>query len=84
MSCSSGCPTQDHATFGECLRSKNLQVADVTAHKFNQARTREIKEYVDARREGMQPKTIFKRDVDAARKITAKTGVPFRADAGVN
>lgn len=82
MACSSGCPTQDHATYGECLRSKSLQVADVTAHAFHQKRNHEINEYIDARREGMQPKTFFKRDVDAARAITKATGVPYRADTG--
>lgn len=25
--CTSGCPTQDHATWGECVRSKGLRVA---------------------------------------------------------
>jgi hypothetical protein len=27
MSCSSGCLTQDHKTYGECLRAKNTRVA---------------------------------------------------------
>ena len=26
MACSSSCPTQDHETFGQCLRAKNLQI----------------------------------------------------------
>lgn len=78
--CSSGCPTQDHQSYGECLRSKSLQVADPTARKFRQHRDSEIREYIDARHEGMQPLTIFKRDVDFAREMTKSAGVPFRAD----
>lgn len=27
MSCSTGCPTQDHQSWGECVRSKGLRVA---------------------------------------------------------
>ena len=27
MACSSSCRTKDHATYGECLRSKNLKTA---------------------------------------------------------
>lgn len=81
MACSSGCTTGPHATYGECLRSKSLQVASAEARKYRQNQEHEIKEYNDARREGMQPATFFKRDVDLAREITAKTGVPFRADA---
>lgn len=80
MACSSVCSTQDHATFGECLRAKNLQVADVTAHKFNQNQRREMDNYVKARYAGLQPETVFKRDVDHAWKETERTGVPFRAD----
>lgn len=80
MACSSSCPTQDHTGYGACLRAKNLQVADVAAHKFHQHRNAEVKEYVSAREAGLQPKTFFKKDVDAAWRITEKTGTPFRAD----
>lgn len=81
MPCSSGCPTPGvHATFGECLRGKSLQVADPTARKFNQHRNGELDAYVNARRAGLQPKSVFKRDVDAAWKFTEATGTAFRAD----
>jgi hypothetical protein len=79
--CSTGCPTQNHTTFGECLRAKNLQVADVAAHKFNTNQIKEINNYVDARKSGMQPASVSKKDVDFARAATDKTGVPYRADA---
>jgi hypothetical protein len=80
VACSSNCPTQDHASYGACLRSKSLQVADVTAHKFNQSQHSQIKAYVNARESGLQPASVFKKDVDAAWKATEKTGTPFRAD----
>jgi hypothetical protein len=81
MACSSGCPTPGaHASWGECLRSKSLQVADVTAHQFNTGQHRQIKEYVRAREAGIQPDSVFKRDVDKAVRITEKTGTPYRAD----
>lgn len=81
LACSSSCRTPGlHSSYGDCLRAKNLQVADVTAHKFNQHRNRELDNYVDARNAGLQPKTVFKKDVDAAWQITEKTGTPFRAD----
>lgn len=63
------------------MRAKNLQVADATAHKFHQHRNGELNAYVKAREAGLQPQTIFKKDVDAAWKATDKTGVAFRADA---
>lgn len=81
MACSSGCPTPGaHATWGECLRAKSLQVADVQAHHYNTGQHRQIKEYVRAREAGLQPATVFKRDVDKAWASTEKTGVPYRAD----
>lgn len=55
-------------------------MADVTAHKFNQSQNTQIKQYVRAREAGLQPATVFKKDVDAAWKATEKTGTPFRAD----
>jgi len=82
VACSSGCPTPGaHKTWGECLRAKSLQVADVTAHKFNTSQHRQIKEYVRAREAGLQPDTVFKRDVDKTWAATEKTGVPYRADS---
>lgn len=81
MACSSGCPTPgQHKTFGQCVRAKSLEIADPEAHKFHQHRNGELNEYVNARKAGLQPKTIFKNDVDTAWRITEKTGTPYRAD----
>lgn len=80
MACSSSCKTGPHESYGACLRAKSMQVADVTAHKFNTNQHSEIKAYVRAREAGLQPKSVFKRDVEAAWKSTDATGVPFRAD----
>jgi hypothetical protein len=46
----------------------------------NKAQNSQIKNYVKAREAGLQPKTVFKHDVDAAWRSTEATGVPFRAD----
>lgn len=78
--CSSGCPSQDHSSYSECLRSKRLQVSDPEAHRRNQAMYHAIDDYVDARRSGIQPATVFPKDVALAREVTEQTGVPFRAD----
>lgn len=80
MACSSGCPTKDHANFGECLRSKNIQIGDVKTHKFATHQNKVIEDYVDARKSGMQPESVTAGAVKQAREITDKTGVPFRAD----
>lgn len=81
MSCSSTCPAPGtHESYGACLRAKRLQVADVTAHKFNSGIQGQLNEYAKAREAGLQPQTVFKKDVEAAWKATDATGIPFRAD----
>jgi hypothetical protein len=80
MSCSSGCPTQDHPSWGACLRAKKLHVADVTAHKVNGAIHRSQKEYVKAREAGLQPDGSSAAQVASAWKQTDATGVAYRAD----
>lgn len=80
MACSSTCPSQDHESYGACLRSKRLTVSDPTAHKHNQNVYAQCDAYVDARRAGLQPETVFKKDVDFAWRQTERTGKPYRAD----
>lgn len=78
--CSSGCPTKDHKTFGECMRAKNLQVGDPEAHKYINNQNRVIDDYVSARRDGLQPEAVTAKAVKQAREITDATGFPYRAD----
>ena len=81
MACSSSCPNPGtHQTFGECLRAKRIQIEGVDAHKYNAGIRRQLDEYARARYAGLQPKTVFKKDVEAAWKATEATGVPYRAD----
>lgn len=52
--CRSGCPTQDHATFGECARAANIQVGPADA-RVRKVFDRGLESYRDARRQGVQP-----------------------------
>ena len=62
MACSSGCPTPGvHASWGECIRSKNMQLnglqslgGDRTAQK---AQDKELNLYAEAKSAGLQPKS---------------------------
>ncbi len=62
------------------MRAKHVQVADIRAHNHNQRIYKEADAYVDARRAGLQPETVFKKDVDQAWRETERTGALFRAD----
>lgn len=81
MACSSGCPTQNHATWGECIRSKNLrtnamQPEHVTAQK---SADKTLDQYQLARSYGIQPKSTRSADVQTAMQISDQTGTAFKA-----
>lgn len=81
MACSSGCKTQDHASWGECVRAKRYLTCYPEAkayHKFNDG---EVQHFRDAAEQGILPDTTRRKDVDRAIKISESTGKPYRADA---
>ena len=77
MACSTGCPTQDHASYGECLRSKGARAAQ---QKGDYARgwawEQSIKEYRDARRQGIKPKSTQLPHVREAVALSKKYDKP--------
>ena len=84
MACSSNCNSGPHATFGECLRAKNLKTAymqewkgaDATAQK---RADKSLDAYQQARAYGIQPKSTRAADVQLAVQISDKTGTAFKA-----
>lgn len=68
--CSSGCRSRDHASYADCLRSKdvgNMWLGGTKSSATEQRRwTRENDAYRKARREGLQPAGISERAVNAA------------------
>lgn len=77
--CSSACPTKDHATFGECMRSKNLQLnpnlADTGRTK---AWDNELQAYRNARAQGIQPEGTTMAKIEKAERISQETGQAFK------
>lgn len=73
--CSSGCLTQDHATYGECLKAKNSSVAGMQPSQEYKRRDlwqTEIKEYRAARAQGIQPKSTKLADIRSAVSASQK------------
>ena len=67
--CSSACVTPGaHATFGECMRAKNLRLSDTSSADYKRGHEwfQSVKEYRDARAQGIQPKSTQLRDVREA------------------
>lgn len=56
MSCRSGCPTKDHASWGECARDMGLQIGDL-GRGVAAATDRRLTAYASARGQGLQPPT---------------------------
>ena len=82
--CSTGCPTQDHRSFGECLRAKNLHTAYMAEWKGRDATAqrradKNLDDYANARSYGIQPKSTRPNDVQQAIRISDKTGKAYRA-----
>lgn len=71
--CGRGC-----ATFGECLRNKNLHIGSIMRPSYKNFDTR-LDKYTDARRQGVQPTSTKPKDVDLAMKLSQETGEAFRA-----
>lgn len=79
MACTSGCATQNHESYSDCLRQKSLRVSycnsaaglDYTAQK---KWDRELSAYKDARAEGIQPSGTSTEKIENAKRISDATG----------
>lgn len=78
--CSSACLTQDHRTFGECMRAKSLQVSPQINDSYGtsqKAWDRELDNYESAVSQGVRPNGTKQAQVDQAMAISDATGVAF-------
>lgn len=67
-----------HATWGDCIRAKGIQVGDLMGRNRNRQLDKSLDNYEAARRQGIQPKTTSARDVRKAVELSDDAGVPFR------
>ena len=81
--CTSSCKTKDHESYGECLRSNTPMFVGVTPTKsgYDQTKVRadekEIQSYWDATRQGIEPRSTKKADIDAAVQLSNEGGKAF-------
>lgn len=84
MACRTGCITQDHTTYGQCLRAASLRVGWAKSH-LGIDRTREKNKnaeldfYQEARMAGIQPATTKTPDIRRAFELSEKAGAAFDA-----
>ena len=87
MSCASSCKTQDHPTYGACLRSKGVAVTGLesTNPSFTREATKtwdsDLDAYAAARADGIQPASTQRKHVDAAVEVSQQLQIPFDAAA---
>lgn len=82
--CTSSCKTQDHASYGECIRSNMPMIsggatpsrsgASLSAIKKDE---KELSSYYSAIAQGVEPISTKQKDIDAALRLSNETGVAF-------
>ena len=89
MACASSCKTQNHASYGQCLRSQGLAVTGLesTSPSFTREVSRkwdaELSAYAAARKEGLQPASTSMKDVDMARRVADQKQAPVQINTPV-
>lgn len=78
--CSSGCRTQDHASYGACLKAKGVRVPQIPVEALTtqKAADKTLDAYAAARRYGIQPRSTRASDVQLAVEASDKTGSAFQ------
>ena len=81
MACRTGCPTQDHESWGDCLRASNISMnagdAKSGLQMTKKATEKELALYRSARKQGIQPKTTRTKDIQRAIEASNQTGIAY-------
>src|SRR5690348_15820069 len=70
MACRTGCPTQDHDTYGACLRGANIQIDRFAISgnvdtRLEKRKDETLGRYKALRESGFEPPSIKKSNLDA-------------------
>lgn len=81
--CRSGCKTQDHDSYSDCLQAANFGFAGCfpTRQHWDKDKEKkwdkEVNSYYDATRQGIEPRSTKQKDIDAAVKLSNEAGKAF-------
>jgi hypothetical protein len=83
--CTSGCLTQDHASWGDCVRSKSLRIAYANSAKGQDATKQkkwdaELDSYYGAVAQGIEPNGTTTAKIRQAEQWSQKEGIAFTPD----
>lgn len=85
MGCRQGCKTQDHASWGECLRAAEVRTYHVAVSKgfdgtAQKKWDRELEGFRKATAEGIKPDGTKWDKIDKARRLSDKVGAAYGRD----
>ena len=83
MNCRSGCKTQNHSSYSECLRAANVTVTAVINSPLQsmfEGTKKDLSAYETARRNGIQPEGTSLDKVRAAETASRRLGRPYDAN----
>lgn len=88
MTCTTGCATQDHKSYAECLQDKGVKTYLASPSKGLDGSTQkrwdaELSAYRNARSEGIQPDGTTMRKVTEAVKASDAKGMAYGRDFSV-
>lgn len=81
--CTSSCKSQDHASYGDCLKSNTPMFMGVNPTKsgWDQDKVnkdnKELDSYYSALRQGIEPRSTRQHDIDNAVRLSNEAGKPF-------
>ncbi len=67
--CRSGCPTQDHGSWGECFRAAGVEFGNPGQRLAGKAWDSELALYRQARKDGLNPKGTKRSDSELAYRL---------------
>ncbi len=77
--CRTGCKTQDHESWGECLKASNIAISNEPVAAAIKNTDRELSAYRDARKLGIQPASTKMKDIQKAVRVSEATGRAAKA-----
>jgi hypothetical protein len=85
MACRTGCKTQDHVNYHECLRDAGVRTYLASPSKgldgtTQKAWDRDLHLYREARRQGVQPEGTTRAKVEDAMRRSNEAGAAFGRD----
>lgn len=85
MACRSGCRTQDHDSYIECLQDAGIGTYLVKISKGEDGTAqkkwdRELSDYAKLRKEGVQPDGTFRKKIDEAKRLSDNAGAAYGRD----